>query len=187
MTRAEYCALERDTTIKHEYIAGDVFAMTGGTLEHSRLAMTIGHLLMNGLEGKSCQVLTSDARVRIEAADADVYPDLSVVCDPPETSEVDEHALLNPTLVVEVLSRGTEAYDRGLKSQYYRQIPSLQAYLLVAQDRPHLELHMRDGSGRWVIVEVGPGERLTIPALEVDLDVNAIYRDAIPARSASSR
>jgi len=187
MTRAEYCAFERDTTIKHEYIAGDVFAMTGGTLEHSRLAGKIIQQLSNRLEGGPCEVLTSDARVRIESVDADVYPDVSVVCGPPETSEADDHALLNPTLIVEVLSLGTEAYDRGLKASYYRQIPSLQAYLLVAQDRPHLELQLRDAKGRWVIVEVGPGERLTIPALEVELDVNAIYRDAIPARSASSR
>jgi Uma2 family endonuclease len=179
MTHAEYCAFERAATVKHEYIAGEVFAMAGGTLEHSRLAMAVGHLLMNVLWGGRCQVLSTDARVRIEAANADVYPDLSVVCGPPETAETDSHALLNPTLIVEVLSPSTEAYDRGLKAQYYRRIPSLRAYLLVAQDRPHLELQLRDAEDRWVIIEAGPGQRLTIASLGVELEVDAIYRGAI--------
>jgi Uma2 family endonuclease len=179
MTHAEYCAREREATVKHEFIAGEVFAMTGGTLEHSRLAMEVGYMLMSVLRDGPCRVLSADARVRIEAADADVYPDLSVVCGPPETHELDDHALLNPTLVVEVLSRSTEAYDRGLKASYYRRIPSLQAYLLVAQERPHLELHVRDASNRWVIVEAGPAQRLAITALGVELDVDAIYRDSI--------
>lgn len=181
MTHAEYCALERDATIKHEYVAGEVFAMTGGTLEQSRLAGRIIQQLLNRLEDGPCEVFTSDARVRIEAVDADVYPDLSVVCGPPETAEGDNHALLNPSLVVEVLSKSTEAYDRGLKASYYRGIPSLRAYLLVAQDRPHLELQFRDPEDRWVIIEAGPGQRLAIAALGVELEVDALYRDALTA------
>ena len=86
MTHAEYCALEREATVKHEYIAGEVFAMTGGTLEHSRLAGKITQLLLNRLDGGPCRVFTSDARVRIEAADVDVYPDVSVICGPPPSS-----------------------------------------------------------------------------------------------------
>lgn len=179
MTHAEYCAFEREATTKHEYLAGEVFAMTGGTLEHSRLAMQIGRLLGNALEGGPCRVLSADTRVRIEAVDVDVYPDLSVVCGAPETSAADDHALLNPTLVVEVLSPSTEAYDRGLKASHYRRIPSLRAYLLVAQDRQRLELQIRDAEDRWVIVEAGPGERLAIEPLGVELEVDAIYREAI--------
>lgn len=175
MTRAEYCAFEHEASRKHEYIAGEVFAMTGGTLEHSRLAVQISHLLVNALAGASCRVLSSDARVRIEAVDVDVYPDLSVVCGEPEISE---HALLNPSLVVEVLSRSTEGYDRGLKAFHYRRIPSLQAYLLVAQDRAHLELQVRQGDEQWGLVEAGPGQRLRIAPLGVELEVDAIYRDA---------
>lgn len=168
MTHAEYCAFERGATVKHEYIAGEVFAMAGGTLEHSRLAGKITQLLLNLLEGGPCRVLTADARVRIEAVDADVYPDLSVICGPPQTAEADSHALLNPTLVVEILSDSTEGYDRGLK-----------AYLLVAQDRPQLELQVRLAEDRWVIIEAGPGQRLTIEPLGVELEVDAIYRDAL--------
>lgn len=181
MTHAEYCIFEREATVKHEYLAGEVFAMTGGTLEHSRIAMQLGRLLGNALEGRSCRVLSADARVRIEVADVDVYPDVSVICGAPKMSAADDHALLNPTLVVEVLSPSTEAYDRGLKASHYRQIPSLQAYVLVAQDRPRLELQTRDSEGRGVIVEAGPGERLAIEPLEVEFEVDAIYRDAISA------
>lgn len=179
MTHAEYCAFEREAAVKHEYLAGEVFAMTGGTLEHSRLAAQIGHLLLSALAGGPCRVLSADARVRIEDVDVDVYPDLSVVCGPPETAASDDHALLNPTLVVEILSKSTEAYDRGLKASYYRRIPSLKAYLLVAQDRPMLELQLRESGDRWVIVEAGPGQRLTIAPLGVELDVDAIYRDSL--------
>ena len=178
MTHADYCAAECEAAIKHEYLAGEVFAMTGGTLEHSRLATEVGYLLRGALEGRPCRVLSSDARVRIEAVDVDTYPDLSVVCGPAETATADDHALLNPTLIVEVLSPSTEAYDRGLKASYYRQIPALKAYLLVVQDRAGLELHAREADGRWLMSEAGPGERLRIPALDVELEVDAVYRDA---------
>lgn len=178
MTHAEYCALEREAAVKHEFISGEVFAMTGGTLEHSRLAMRLGYLLTAALDGGRCRVLSADARVRIEAVDIDTYPDLSVVCGPPETAPADDHALLNPTLVVEVLSKSTEAYDRGLKASYYRQIPSLRAYLLVAQDRQQLELLVRQSDDRWLLVEVGSGQRLAIEPLDIELEVDAIYRDA---------
>ena len=177
MTYAHYCAVEREAMSKHEYLAGEVFAMTGGTLEHSRLAAEVGYLLRGSLEGRPCRVLSSDARVRIEAVDVDTYPDLSVVCGPAETA-ADEHALLNPTLIVEVLSPSTEAYDRGLKASHYRQIPALKAYLLVVQERARLELHVREADGRWLMSEAGPGEKLRIPALEVELEVDAVYRDA---------
>lgn len=180
MTHAEYCAFEREAMVKHEYLAGEVFAMTGGTLEHSRLAGRLAYLLGNALEGRPCRVLSADARVRIEAVDVDTYPDLSVVCGPPETADADDHALLNPTLLAEVLSKSTEAYDRGLKASNYRQIPSLRAYLLVSQDRQRLELQVRQGDGRWLIVEAGPGQKLPIEPLAIELEVDALYRDAFP-------
>jgi Uma2 family endonuclease len=179
MTHADYCSLEREAVVKHEYIAGEVFAMAGGTFEHGRLAVQLGYLLVSALAGRPCRVFSADVRVRIEAVDVDTYPDLSVVCGPVERSKADNHALINPTMLVEILSQSTEAYDRGLKASNYRQIPSLRAYLLVAQDRPSLELQVRQADGRWVIIEAGPGQRLAIAPLEIELDVDAIYRDAI--------
>jgi Uma2 family endonuclease len=179
MTHAEYCAFEREASIKHEYIAGEVFAMAGGSPEHSLLAGKVIQQLWNKLEGKPCRVFTSDARIRIEAVDADVYPDAFVICGPAQRAEADSHALLNPTLVVEVLSPSTEAYDRGLKASYYRRIESLRAILFVAQDRSHLELHVRNAEGRWMLSEAGPGQRLPIDPLFIELEVDPIYSDAV--------
>src|SRR5690606_18254945 len=115
----------------------------GSTLEHARLASRVAYLLGRELEGRPCEVFSSDARVRIEATDLDTYPDLSVVCGKPQSADADAHALINPILLVEVLSDSTEAYDRGQKAAHYRRIPSLRAYLMVAQHEPRLELQLR--------------------------------------------
>jgi Uma2 family endonuclease len=179
MTHAEYCAFEHEAVAKHEYFVGEVFERMSCTIEHCRLAATLSYLVGTALNGGSCLVLSSLTRVRIETADIDIYPDLSVVCERPETAESDDHALINPTLIGEVVPESTKAYDRELRASYYRQIPSLRAYLLVAQDRQRLELQVRQADGRWVIIEAGPGEQLLIEPLEIQLDVDAIYRDAI--------
>ena len=175
MTYAEYCAFERDSSTKHEYLRGEVFAMTGGTLEHGRLGARLGRLIGNALDGRPCRVYSSDVRVHVDATDFDGYPELSVVCGEPETAEADEHALINPSLVVEVLSDSTEAYDRGQKASHYRRIPSLKAYLLVSQREPLLELQVRAGE-RWEIIEARAGEQLTIEPLSLELSVDEAYR-----------
>jgi Uma2 family endonuclease len=177
MTYSEYCAFERESTVKHEYLRGEVFAMAGGTLEHGRLASRIIYLLSRALEGRPCTLYTSDVRVRIEATDLDTYPDVSVVCGERQTAKADARALLNPILLVEVLSSSTEAYDRGQKASHYRRIPSLRAYLLVSQDEQRLELQVRQANGHWSLIEVGPGERVMIEPLAVELDVDEVYRD----------
>jgi Uma2 family endonuclease len=182
MTYAEYCAFEREATIKHEYLRGEVFAMTGGTLEHARLGGRVIYLLNRELSTRPCRVFTSDARIRVEATDLDTYPDVSVVCGEPRTAAGDDHALVNPTLVVEVLSDSTEAYDRGQKAAHYRRIPSLQAYLLVSQHEPHLELFVRQANGAWTLFEAGAGEQLTIEPLDITLLVDEVYA-ATPAAS----
>jgi Uma2 family endonuclease len=122
-------------------------------------------------------VYTSDVRVRIESTDFDTYPDVSVVCGEAKTAATDGCALLNPSLIVEVLSGSTEAYDRGQKASHYRRIPSLRAYLLVSQDEQRLELQTRLANGQWTLVEVGPGERVAIEPLAVELEVDEVYRD----------
>jgi Uma2 family endonuclease len=176
MTYAEYCELEREAGVKHEYLRGEVFAMAGGTLEHGRLAARVNHLLSREFEGRPCSVFSSDVRVRIDATDLDTYPDASVVCGEPRTSEQDANALLNPSLVVEVLSDSTEAYDRGEKASHYRRCPSLKAYLLVAQNHSLMELQVRRVDGSWTLIEARPGERLVIEPLGVELAVDEVYR-----------
>jgi Uma2 family endonuclease len=151
--------------------------MTGGTLEHARLAVRLTYLLTRALEGRPCRVYSSDLRVHIAATDLDTYPDASVVCGDPQTAEADSHALINPSLIVEVLSDSTEAYDRGQKASHYRRIPSLRAYLLVSQHEPHLELQIRQADGRWILLEARAGERLEIDPLEIGLDVDEVYRE----------
>lgn len=181
MSYAEYCAFEREASLKHEYLRGEVFAMTGGTLEHARLISRLNYLLNRELAARPCRVFSSDARIRVEAADFDAYPDVSVVCGEPRTAAQSELALVNPTLIGEVLSDSTEAYDRGQKASYYRQIPSLQAYLLVAQHEPRVELQTRQADGSWSLVETVTGGRLEIGALGIGLLVDELYRAPPPA------
>lgn len=176
MTYVEYCELEREAAVKHEYLRGEVFALAGGTLEHGRLSARVIHLLSRELDARPCRVFSSDVRVRIEATDLDTYPDASVVCGEPRTSEQDSNALLNPVLVVEVLSDSTEAYDRGEKASHYRRNPSVQAYLLVSQHQPRLELQVRRSDGSWALLEAGPGETLAIEPLAIELRVDEVYR-----------
>jgi Uma2 family endonuclease len=177
MTYAEYCAFERDAAVKHEYLRGEVFAMAGGTIEHGRLAVRITYLLSRELDGRPCRVLSSDVRVRIEATDLDTYPDASVVCGAVQTADASAHAIVNPIVLVEVLSDSTEAYDRGQKASHYRRIPTLAAYLLVSQHEPRLELQVRQADGRWTLIEVGAGGQLEIEALGIGLDVDEVYRE----------
>jgi Uma2 family endonuclease len=176
VTYLEYCELERDAASKHEYLRGEVFAMAGGTLEHGRLSARVIYLLSRELEGRPCRVFSSDVRVRIDATDLDTYPDASVVCGEPRTDARDSNALLNPLLVVEVLSDSTEAYDRGQKASHYRRNPSMQAYLLVSQHDPRLELQVRRSDGSWALLEARPGERLVIEPLAIELAVDEVYR-----------
>ncbi|PRQ09716.1 Uma2 family endonuclease [Enhygromyxa salina] len=180
MTYADYCELERAATVKHEYLRGEVFAMTGGTLEHARLIGRVIHLLSRELASGPCRVFSSDARVRVEETDLDTYPDVSVVCGEPETSERSELALVNPVLLVEVLSDSTEAYDRGQKAAHYRRIPSLRGYLLVSQHEPRLELFVRRDDGGWSLFEASTGERLSIEFLAVSIAVDEVYQAALP-------
>ncbi|WP_244923828.1 Uma2 family endonuclease [Enhygromyxa salina] len=179
MSYADYAELERQGLGKHEYLRGEVVAMTDGTLEHARLASQLAYLLGRELAGGSCRVFSSDLRVRIEATDLDTYPDLSVVCGDPQTAAADDHALLNPTLVIEVLSKSTEGYDRGQKASHYRRIPALKGYLLVSQQTRQLELQTRRDDGSWTLLEAGPGEQLCIEALGVTLDVDEVYQGSL--------
>jgi Uma2 family endonuclease len=134
-------------------------------------------LLSRELEGRPCRVLSSDVRVRVEATDLGTYPDASVVCGPVQTAGADAHAIVNPVLLVEVLSDSTEAYDRGQKASHYRRIPSLRAYLLVSQREPRLELQVHQTDGRWTLIEAGAGERLALEPLGIGLDVDEVYRE----------
>jgi len=174
-TFAEYLALERDSETKHEFDAGEILAMSGGTLRHSALQAKIVTALEN-TRPPGCTVFTSDARVRITATGRATYPDVALACGALEyDSEDPAHTTLtNPVLIVEVLSVTTEKGDRGNKWMHYQRIPSLQEYVLVSQD-PRIEVYRRTSAGTWEYFEVREGSvKLTTGPT---LDLATLYAD----------
>ena len=151
VTPEEYLAQERLADFKSEYLRGEVFAMAGASWEHTlvkdNLARETGYQLKNG----PCHVLTSDMRVRVDATGLYTYPDIAIVCDEPRFEDEVLDTLLNPRALVEVLSDSTEKYDRGAKFGHYRQIPSLQEFVLVAQDQPLVERYVRQPDDSWLL------------------------------------
>lgn len=177
-TIAEYVDLENYSNVKHEYIDGLIIAMTGGTLEHSRLAAAILLELGIQLRGRPCAVYTSDARVRIEEPNVITYPDISVGCGAVEIDDDDRCAQMNPTVLVEVTSPSSEGYARGKKFRFYRAIPSLREYVIVDQAEPSIEVWRRADDGTWSVAQQGKaGERVDLTSIGCSLDVDVIYRD----------
>jgi Uma2 family endonuclease len=183
---AEYLASERTSEVKHEWLAGTVFAMAGGTIEHGALAAAVIRDLGLALLGRPCRVLTSDVRVRVLATGLCTYADV-VVCGTLETDPEDQHTVTNPILVVEVLSDSTEAYDRGKKFAQYRRIPSLREYVLVSQYEPRIEVYRRTERGPWELSEAGARgavELLSASGPPIHLDVDRVYQDPLAPQSA---
>ena len=156
MSFAEYLELEEISEIKHEWLDGEIVAMSGGTLQHSLLAVEVQTLLKLALRGRPCRVFNSDARTRILATGLATYPDIAVVCGVAQTDPASSVTLTNPCLVVEVLSQSTAAWDRGEKFKHYRHLHTLREYLLVSQDQPLLELYRRQPDDRWLYESRGP-------------------------------
>jgi Uma2 family endonuclease len=127
MTEAEYLDLERVSLSKHEYFAGNVFAMTGASEQHNLIASNVTAALHHQLRGRSCRIYPSDMRIKVVQTGLNTYPDLTIICGPPQfTDPIKRDTLINPTVIIEILSPSTERYDRGLKFQNYRTIASLQ-------------------------------------------------------------
>lgn len=166
---------------KHEWHDGVVYAMAGGSLEHSRLAGNIHAVLKAALGG--CEVFQSDAMLFVRARQLSTYADVSVVCGPIESQKVERNgrvigeALLNPTILVEVLSPSTEEYDRGEKFGHYMTLPSLRDYVLIAQESPRIEVFRRPAQGHWVHVVARSGGHVEIGGKLVAVD--DVYRRAI--------
>ncbi len=177
-TYAEYVAIANDAEIKREYISGEIVAMSGGTVAHARLISRVSAIFDRALDGRPCIVLPSDLRVRIRAADRATYPDVFVVCGDPERDADDDHAVVNPTLIVEVLSDSTADFDRIDKFAAYRRLPALREYMLVAQDERRIEVYRRDGR-RWHLDEYSAGERFSLDSIDIELAVDDIYVDRV--------
>ena len=176
VTAADYLAAERTGKTKHEYVAGQVYAMAGASERHNLVAGNTFASLHAQLRRRSCNVYPSDMRVKTRAMGLYTYPDLSIVCGTPQFEDERRDTLLNPTVIVEVLSPTTESYDRGRKFQHYRTMPSLVEYVLVAQDAMHIEQYTRQADGRWVLTEAdGPQGVIELTAIGCTLRLDEVY------------
>jgi len=174
-TVEEYLVYEREMDIKHEYIDGEIYAMSGGTDKHSRIASNCITELSLKLRESNCHVHTSDMRVQVSKTKY-VYPDFSVVCGQAQFSDESNTNLLNPILVGEVMSPSSLGYDQGLKSQFYRSLSSLKYYLLVDQGRVHIQLYTLQENG-WLLQEFTDLEvTLALDSIGVQLPISEIYR-----------
>jgi Uma2 family endonuclease len=176
-TLEEYIELDKNSEGRLEYFDGEVVDMAGGSLNHNRITRNIIRSLENKLEGGGCEALPADMRVKVPKAFPYRYPDLTVVCGEPIIEEIQgQEMLVNPVLIVEVLSPSTEAYDRGRKFSAYQSIASFQEYLLVAQDRPHVTRYLRQPDGQWLRSEVeGLDGVVRLASLEVMLPLSEVY------------
>jgi len=177
-TYADYVALELASPTKHEFLDGEIYAMAGGSEEHSALAAEVLRALGNAIGDRPCRVHTSDLRVYVEAAGLATFPDGSVICGPLEQHGPSPSATaLNPTVLVEVTSDSSEEYDTGLKLEHYRTIPTLREYVIVSHRERRITVHLRkDGSDAWTTRVAIAGGRVAVASLDLDLVVDEIYR-----------
>lgn len=180
-TLEEYFALELASEEKYEFWNGEVFCMSGASLAHNQIARNIGTGLGMALRGRGCQSFPADLRVKVPAYPPYRYPDLTALCGQPEIETIGGlDVLINPALIIEVLSPSTEAFDRGDKFTYYKSIASFSEYLLVAQHRPHVSQFIRRENGVWTFMEFNDlTESVRCASVPCVLALNEIYRDVV--------
>ncbi|MDX2212732.1 MAG: Uma2 family endonuclease [Oculatellaceae cyanobacterium bins.114] len=181
LTPQEYFEWEAQQELRYEYFDGEVFAMTGGSLPHGRIGLNVSSLLKSHVRGKGCIVLNSDCKVGISEKGPFTYPDASVSCD--QRDRTAEDFIRFPCLIVEVLSPGTEAYDRGGKFALYRRLESLQEYVLVGSETKIVEVFRRNQQGTWVFVPYGESDEIELTSVGLTIPMAAIYEDVILAQS----
>jgi Uma2 family endonuclease len=176
LTAREYLDRERKAEFKSEFLNGEVFAMSGGTDQHSLIAMNLGGELRAQLKGKPCRVYNSDMRVKIEATGLYTYPDVPVACGELRFEDETRDVLLNPKIIVEVLSESTAAWDRGEKFWHYSRLESLTEYVLVSQQAWLVEHRLRQPDGTWLIEQVeGQQGVLSLPTIDCKVPLAEIY------------
>jgi Uma2 family endonuclease len=177
-TFREYLALEAASDVRYEFFDGTVYAMSGSSPDHSRLAANVISLLTAQLSGKPCQAFTSDLRVRVLETGLATHPDVSVICGSLEHDPEDSNTATNPVVVVEVLSPSTQRYDREEKAAHYRRIRSLESYVLISQEERRLEVFTRNSDGSWTLRETRAGAA-ELPAIGCQLPVDDVYRNPL--------
>ena len=176
LTPEEYLEFERKSEERHEYFDGEIFAMSGAKRNHNKIVGNLSGLMWQHLKDKECEFYPTDMRVYVPETGLYTYPDLVVVCGEPEFKDDVFDTLLNPILLIEVLSESTESYDRGKKFQHYRSIESLREYVLVAQDEARIEKYIKTGDGFWLLSEaVGLESEIEFSSIEWRVALSEVY------------
>ncbi|MEQ9551575.1 MAG: Uma2 family endonuclease [Coleofasciculus sp. G3-WIS-01] len=175
LTPEEYFTWEEQQLEKHELIDGQVYAMSGGSVNHGRLAIRLTAMFDNHLENSSCITGNSDIKINIVETNNYTYPDASVTCD--DRDKTTTQYITYPCLVVEVLSPSTEAYDRGSKFRMYRHNPALQDYLLVSSTRMEIDLYHKKQTGEWLIINYQAGDTIELKSINLSFPIEQIYRN----------
>lgn len=175
VTIAEYLALEEASETKHEYLDGQVYDMAGGTPEHALLVANVSGELRTQLRDRPCRAFSSELRVRVQETGLLTYPDVSVVCGKLRRDVDDPNAIVNPIVLVEVLSKSTEGYDRADKFAHYRRIASLREYVLISYQMKRIEVYRRAEEGAWIMHEVDSGS-IDLVSIGCVLSVDEVYR-----------
>lgn len=172
----DYLEAEESSKVRHEYLNGQIFAMTGGSRDHNLITGNIHNSLKNHLRGSQCQVFVSDMKVRIEKDNITYYPDVVVTCNPQDT---EKFFLTKPCLIVEVLSPSTESIDRREKLMAYRKIEDLQEYVIVSQDNVEVEVYQKDAQGNWTRQILGRNDLINLNSVNLQLAMTEVYEDVI--------
>lgn len=175
MSYAEYVEASPEWEIRHEWVNGDLLAMSGGTMRHAAISANIIGEFLTGLRGRPCRPFSSDQRVHVSATESSFYPDVTVACPPFRAADGDPNALIEPVVIVEVLSPSTRNYDLSEKFEHYRHLPSLQHYLAIEPERRHV-LHLSRKDDGWFRRDLEEGEVL-LTGLDIALSLDAIYAD----------
>lgn len=176
LTADDYLAIEREAKYKSEFYNGEMFAMAGASRAHVIIVSNLVAELRQKLKHRSCNVYSNDLRLRISATDLYTYPDVIVACGQQFFADNQKDTLLNPTLIIEVLSDSTKDYDRGGKFAHYRKLDSLQEYILVAQDEAHVERYVRMPEGNWMFSEIdGLDKTLRLTSIECEIPTAEIF------------
>jgi Uma2 family endonuclease len=174
-TLQDYLCVEEMSSVRHEYLNGEISAMARGTPEHAALSAAALTLLGGKLRGGPCRPYSADLRIRVRATGLATYPDAAVICGEPERDPDSPTHVTNPAAIVEVLSSSTEDYDRGEKREHYQRIDSLREYVLVSQDRRRVEVWLRDAGGRWLSRIHEAGDHVELPSLRLSFSIDELY------------
>jgi Uma2 family endonuclease len=177
LTSEEYFAWEEKQLEKHEYIDGEVYAISGGSKNHSLISVRFITLFSNHLEESGCETGNSDLKVNIVDTNDYTYPDVSVTCD--DRDKTTTQYITYPCLIVEVLSNSTEAYDRGGKFRLYRNNPVLQDYLLVSSTRIEMDLYRKNDAGEWIIINYQEGDTVELKSIHLSFPIEQVYRGLV--------